>query len=321
MPTSPDADLREPTWQLLLEVSCLRRAAQLPSHPAGFALDAAGSLLFCAPEDLNTALLWHPEAGLAPGPALSAAQQDLASLYCPIAAGPTNKPVAIAHLGQSLDARIATASGDSYYVTGPENLLHLHRMRALCDAILVGSNTVQQDDPKLTTRLAAGPNPVRIILDPAARLPLDHQLFSDGSAPSFRIVADQAGLSIPDAVRNDPRTILVSGENRTINPARIRQVLADRGYRVLFLEGGGLTISSWLEHHELDRLQLACAPILVGDGIASVQHPPVTAMRDAMRAPCNIYQMGEDIMWDFALNRTNPANASTATDGVFRRLK
>ena len=63
------------------------------------------------------------------------------------------RPITVGHLGQSLDGFIATHAGESQYVTGEENILHMHRMRALCDAIVVGAGTVAADDPQLTTRL------------------------------------------------------------------------------------------------------------------------------------------------------------------------
>ena len=69
----------------------------------------------------------------------------------------------VGHLGQSLDGRIATSDGQSHYVTGPENIVHLHRMRALADAVVVGAETVRRDDPRLTPRKVAGANPLRVV--------------------------------------------------------------------------------------------------------------------------------------------------------------
>src|SRR5690606_5355706 len=90
----------------------------------------------------------------------------------------------------SLDGYIATDSGDSYYVTGPDNVLHLHRMRALCGAVIVGAETVSTDDPRLTVRLATGPNPLRVVLDPRRRLASEYRVFADGEAPTLLICAE-----------------------------------------------------------------------------------------------------------------------------------
>ena len=101
------------------------------------------------------------------------------------AAASRAKPWAVAQLGQSLDGCVATAAGDSYFVTGPESLVHLHRLRALCDAVLVGAGTVVADNPLLTTRHVPGPHPVRVVLDPAARLDGSARLMHDATAPTL----------------------------------------------------------------------------------------------------------------------------------------
>ena len=72
-------------------------------------------------------------------------------------------------------------------MTGPENITHLHRVRALCDAVIVGTETVAADNPRLTTRRVPGSNPLRVILDPNRRLQSDHGVFTDGQAPTLLI--------------------------------------------------------------------------------------------------------------------------------------
>ncbi|MEP7283903.1 MAG: RibD family protein, partial [Rubrivivax sp.] len=102
----------------------------------------------------------------------------------------------IAQLGQSLDGCVATAGGDSYFVTGPQSLTHLHRLRALCDAVIVGAGTVAADDPQLTTRRVPGPQPVRVVLDPRARLDGSARVLRDGVAPTLWVCdADHAAAA------------------------------------------------------------------------------------------------------------------------------
>ena len=81
--------------------------------------------------------------------------------------------VVVGQCGQSIDARIATASGHSHYINGAEGLAHLHRLRALVDAVVVGVGTALADDPQLTVRRVAGPNPARVVIDPNGRLAAD----------------------------------------------------------------------------------------------------------------------------------------------------
>src|SRR5215468_10586803 len=74
------------------------------------------------------------------------------SLFGPLRSKPSGRPMAVGQIGQSLDGRIATLSGHSRYINGPEGIAHLHRLRALVDAVVVGAGTVRTDDPQLTVR-------------------------------------------------------------------------------------------------------------------------------------------------------------------------
>lgn len=93
----------------------------------------------------------------------------------------------VAQAGQSLDGRIATASGHSHYVTGPGDIRRLHRLRALVDAVIVGAGAVAADDPRLTVREADGDNPLRVVIDPNGRLDRSRRVFRDGAAPTVVI--------------------------------------------------------------------------------------------------------------------------------------
>src|SRR5215469_14370432 len=122
---------------------------------------------------------------------------ELAELYGPLCAVPTGQSFAVAHLAQSLDGRIATASGASQWISGDEDLRHTHRMRALADAVVVGADTILHDDPLLTVRRCAGPNPVRVIIDPDRRLKADRRVFTDRTAPTFVIAAADSAADRP----------------------------------------------------------------------------------------------------------------------------
>jgi len=99
----------------------------------------------------------------------------------------------IGHLGQSLDGFIATPSGDSQFVTGDDNIVHLHRMRALSEAVVVGAGTVAADDPQLTVRHVPGANPLRVVFDPGRRLSHTYRVFTDQEADTLYVCA-RSGL-------------------------------------------------------------------------------------------------------------------------------
>src|SRR5206468_4442700 len=118
----------------------------------------------------------------------------------------SGRPIAVGQLGQSLDGRIATLSGDSCYINGPEGIAHLHRLRALVDAVVVGAGTVRADDPQLTVRSVSGPNPVRVVIDPRGTLPADARAFANDGVrrivitrlQTCAVARDVETISLPD---------------------------------------------------------------------------------------------------------------------------
>jgi len=256
----------------------------------------------------------------------SGASADLFALYKPLLdarlaqAGHAGAPSwVLAQLGQSLDGCVATTTGDSYFVTGVQSLLHLHRLRALCDAVLVGAGTVAVDDPQLTTRRVPGPQPVRVVLDPCARLDGHARVFRDGQAPTLWMcdarhaaaartrlaLAAPAGASGAEVLAVDG---LLDTEDleRGHHPARVIAALAARGLRLVFVEGGGITVSRFLAAGALDRLHLIVAPVLIGDGRRGLRGPPRAEMAACPRPPARTLALGEDVLWDLDL-RAIPA--------------
>src|SRR5262249_4358088 len=117
--------------------------------------------------------------------------RSLIDLYLPFCSATATCPMTLGHLGESLDGFIATHTGESQWVTGPENVVHMHPLRALCSAVLVGPGTVAADDPQLTTRLVEGENPLRVVIDPGRRLAEHHRVFTDTSAQTLYVCAQQ----------------------------------------------------------------------------------------------------------------------------------
>ncbi|MEU9122580.1 RibD family protein [Streptomyces sp. NPDC048506] len=230
--------------------------------------------------------------------AASPGAAELAARYLPLClAGPR---IAFAQLGQSLDGFIATRTGDADFVTGPADRRHLHRLRALADAVVVGAGTAVADDPRLTVRACAGENPVRVVLDPRGRVPRDCGVFTDGAAPTLWVVgadseaANRAGGGVGVEV-------LVLPDRDAFAPGRLLAVLARRGLGRVLVEGGGVTVSRFLSERALDRLYLTVAPVLIGDGVPGLRFPGTPVMREALRPPLRSARLGEDTLFELDL--------------------
>jgi riboflavin-specific deaminase-like protein len=227
--------------------------------------------------------------------------KDMLDLYLPVLGTAAQTSVVIGHLGQSLDARIATTDGDAFFVTGEENRKHLHRLRSLCHAVVVGAGTVAADNPQLTTRAVSGASPVRIIIDPQARVADGSKVLIDGEAPTWLLHADTVCLdSLTDS--GGCRRLVVRTVDGSLQPRDILTVLAEHGLRRIFVEGGGVTVSRFFNARCLDRLQIATAPVLVGEGVPALQIPGAPSMQLALRPEFRLYRMGEDVLWDFRIN-------------------
>lgn len=267
------------------------------------------------------ALHWNTDHGWQLATACSERSAALFGLYKPLLDARTARhatPWVVAQLGQSLDGFVATATGDSYYVNGPHGLLHLHRLRALCDAVLVGAGTVAIDNPQLTTRRVPGPQPVRVVMDPAARLDGRSRVFCDGQAPSLWVCdtrhADQARSRLSATTGPHPAEVLAIDDLidegdpcQGYRPERAIAALARRGLRVLFVEGGGTTVSRFFTAGALDRLHLVIAPVLIGNGRRGLRAPAHDVMADCPRPPTRTTPLGDDMLWDLDLSAKRPA--------------
>jgi riboflavin-specific deaminase-like protein len=240
----------------------------------------------------------------------NAVQADAALLlnrYLPLLA----PQLVIGQLGQSLDGRIATANGHSHYVTGPESLLHLHRLRALVDAVVVGAGTVLADDPQLTVRHCPGPNPLRVVLDPLRKLPPHRRLFCDGQAPTLVLAAVLAAVPVPApasapipapaANRAETALLSVADDGSGFAPAAVLSLLAARGAHRILVEGGGITVSRFLAAGALDRLHVVVAPMLIGSGRPGLSLPAIDHLDQALRPAHRRESLGEDVLYELQL--------------------
>ncbi|WP_431284172.1 RibD family protein [Humitalea sp. 24SJ18S-53] len=227
----------------------------------------------------------------------------LSRLFAPVLDAPNRLRacMVVGRLAQSLDGRIATANGASQWIGGAEDILHTHRLRALCHVVLVGAGTIAADDPQLTTRLVPGPHPLRVVLDPARRLGAAYRVFQEG--PPSMLVTTTAG---PDT-HGQAEVLRVPPDVRTgCDLAALLAVLAGRGLTRVFVEGGGVTVSRFLMAGLLDRLHVTIAPLILGSGRASFVLPEVQCIADGLRCPWAVYPLGCDILVDMQLDGARP---------------
>lgn len=237
--------------------------------------------------------------------------RPLIDLYLPFCSATAARPIVLGHLGQSLDGFIATHTGDSQWVTGQENVVHMHRLRALCDAVVVGPATVAADDPQLTTRLVPGPNPLRVILDPGRRLGSEQRVFTDGAADTIYVCARDMSNG-GDHTVGQATVLPIAGNAESVDLGELMRVLRARGCTRVFVEGGGVTVSQFLEAGLLDRLHLAIAPILIGDGRAAIRLPAPEALDDCHRPSYRVFRMGGDVLFDCDLRARHNAPPPSA---------
>lgn len=247
------------------------------------------------------------------GAGAPAAVRPLLDLYAPVCSVRAGRPFTFAHLGQSLDGYIATASGDSYYVTGPDNVRHLHRLRALSSAIVVGAGTVARDDPQLTVRHVPGPNPVRIVLDPSARLDARRRVFTDGAAPTLLVCAEGVAARAPA----EAEVLAVPSDGRGLNLEVLLTRLHARGLTSVLVEGGGATVSRFVEAGVLDRLHVAIAPLVTGRGREGLTLPARERIAECLRPAYRVFTMGGDVLFDCDLRAAAP-DAASATGALQR---
>ncbi len=232
------------------------------------------------------------------------ADAALSPLYGPLLCSPTASDgcYVLGRIAQSLDGRIATATGVSHWISGQEDIVHTHRLRALFDAVVIGAGTVRADDPQLTTREVEGPSPVRIVLDTNRRLDARYRVFRDGPQTLLLCAFDAGG---EDHVGHAP-VLRLPRSGQGLDIAAVLGALAERGLRRLFVEGGGITVSRFLAAGALDRLHVTIAPLLIGSGIPAFTLPEATTLTDVLRFDWAVHRIGADLLVDIPLSRARP---------------
>ncbi len=232
----------------------------------------------------------------------------LSPLYGPLLAAPraSDGCYVLGRIAQSLDGRIATASGASHWISGQEDIVHTHRLRALFDAVVIGAGTVRADDPQLTTREVEGGSPVRVVLDTDRRLDARYRVFREGPETLLLCARDASGK---DRVGKAP-VLRLPREGRGLMIAAVLTALAERGLRRILVEGGGITVSRFLAAGAFDRLHVTIAPLLIGSGIPAFTLAEAATLTDVLRFEWSVHRVGNDLLVDIPISRGRPGQAA-----------
>jgi diaminohydroxyphosphoribosylaminopyrimidine deaminase/5-amino-6-(5-phosphoribosylamino)uracil reductase len=224
-------------------------------------------------------------------PPAAAAMLELYLPYCLAAAHArqTGRAFTISHFAQSLDGRIATNAGDARWIGCPENRMHAHRMRALCDGILIGAHTLRTDRPALTVRHAEGPDPIRIVVGEAG----DLDCLEQAGPGTILLIGDDGRAESPQV----ERVVLPRMDGR-ISTTSILEELYRNDILSVYIEGGAMTTSTFLAEGNIDVLQLHISPIIIGPGINSFAGPAVESVEDSVRFVPHFYRpIGDGMMF------------------------
>lgn len=219
----------------------------------------------------------------------------------PLLEAPLSRPFVVAQLGQSLDGRIATPTGESRWINGDAALDHVHRLRAAVDAVVVGVGTALADDPALNVRRVAGRNPARVVIDPRGRLSPAARCYDGRDGAERMVIRACATPGWPgvDAIQIDR-------EDGVMPPQAIVDALFARGFRRLLIEGGAATVSAFIDAGVVDRLHLLVAPVILGSGKAGLSLAPIERLAQACRPKTDVYVLaGGDVLFDCQLKASN----------------
>lgn len=196
------------------------------------------------------------------------------------------RPWIIMKVASSLDGRIAISSGESKWITGSSARKYAHKLRHICDAILVGKNTVLRDDPELTCRLVKGKNPIRLVLDTHLSLDLNFKIFEVNKDKKTIVVCGERINSEKEKFfRKKGIEIwkLPLNKKGKIDLNALLEKCSENNISSILVEGGGKIHGSFLEENLVDEIFYIVGPVIIGDkkGILAVEREPFESLKYA----------------------------------------
>lgn len=175
------------------------------------------------------------------------------------------RPLGILKYAMTLDGKIATTSGHSAWVTSQEARSEVHQLRAACDAIIVGGNTVRQDNPYLTTRQVEAHNPLRVVMSRHLNLPENAHLWQTADAPTLVLTEKGANPDFQELLLKQGVEVV---ELTSLTPDKAMAYLYERGFSSVLWECGGTLAASAIAQGAVQKVLAFIAPKIIGGSIA-----------------------------------------------------
>ena len=218
----------------------------------------------------------------------------------------TGLPLVTLKFAQTLDGRIATATGDSQWISSEKFRRLAHQLRATHDAVMVGIDTVLADNPQLTVRLVKGRNPTRVVLDSRLRIPLDAEVVKNKEvAPTIIATTSHADEKKLSRLREMGIEVLIVKEDEKgeVDLKNLFRSLGKREISSVLVEGGASVITSLLLQNLADKLVVAIAPKIMGKGIEAVGELNIREVSQTLKLSFRkVYKMAEDLVIEARVN-------------------
>lgn len=213
----------------------------------------------------------------------------------------TKTPFVVSKYAMTLDGKIATATGDSKWISCETSRKFAHHLRAAYDAILVGTNTVRMDNPELTCRMVDGNNPVRVILSGSLDFPIDSKVFlNDGVATILATTQNNKDAAAKFTTAPNVEAIFVQADdNGHPDPQDLLRQLAAKNITSILVEGGGQIHANFFKHKLVDKVHAVIAPKIIGgvDAKVPIGDLGIDFMRDVICLEhVSFDKLGDDVL-------------------------
>lgn len=203
---------------------------------------------------------------------------------------------------QTIDGKIADKSGESAWISSTQSRRYVHNLRATYDAVMIGTGTVEKDDPKLTVRLTEGRNPKRVILDAGLRLKLSHKLFTKNSDNNLIVITSKKSIGKKrriNKLNSLGATILFAKDEKEekLNLKSVLKELYKIGIASVLVEGGSQVFTSFVRENLFDDILTFISPKLLGCGIPVVGNIGIKQLQKSLKVKINnVEKIGDDVL-------------------------